>query len=121
LATPLSTNSKGRRTNFAEFDVKTNRVANGPKPKALGVKPRERIAYLGKNSDIYFELLLGTMKPGRTASATDIVNFTRERIAGYKTPKSVDFIDALPRNPSGKILRRHLRDPFWAGKERQVN
>jgi acyl-coenzyme A synthetase/AMP-(fatty) acid ligase len=48
-------------------------------------------------------------------------NFTRERIAGYKTPKSVDFIEALPRNPSGKILRRHLRDPYWAGKDRQVN
>ena len=110
---------EGRQTSFAELDIKTNRVANGL--RALGVKPRERIAYLGKNSDIYFELLLGAMKPGRTASATDIVNFTRERIAGYKTPKSVDFIDALPRNPSGKILRRHLRDPFWAGKERQVN
>jgi fatty-acyl-CoA synthase len=61
------------------------------------------------------------MKPDKTATATDIINFTRERIAGYKTPKSVDFIDALPRNPSGKILRRHLRDPYWTGKDRQVN
>jgi fatty-acyl-CoA synthase len=33
----------------------------------------------------------------------------------------VDFIEALPRNPSGKILRRNLRDPYWAGKDRQVN
>jgi len=115
----LSTNSRDARRASPEFDIKTNRVANGL--KALGVKPRERISYLGKNSDIYFELLLGVMKPGKTASATDIINFTRERIAGYKTPKSVDFIDALPRNPSGKILRRHLRDPFWVGKERQVN
>jgi len=61
------------------------------------------------------------MKPGRKASASDIITFTRERIAGFKTPKSVDFIDALPRNASGKILRRHLRDPYWAGKDRQVN
>src|SRR5947207_5100255 len=51
---------EGRRTSFAEFDIKTNRVANAL--KALGVTPRERIAYLGKNSDIYFELLLGAMK-----------------------------------------------------------
>src|SRR5882724_10648891 len=51
---------EGRWTSFAEFDIKTNRVANAL--RALGVKPRERIAYLGKNSDIYFELLLGAMK-----------------------------------------------------------
>src|SRR5712675_1490677 len=51
---------EGRRTSFAEFDIKTNRVANAL--RALGVKPRERIAYLGKNSDNYFELLLGAMK-----------------------------------------------------------
>src|ERR1700733_894149 len=51
---------EGRRTSFAEFDRNTNRVANAL--IALGVKPRERIAYLGKNSDVYFELLLGAMK-----------------------------------------------------------
>src|SRR4030081_3785635 len=51
---------EGRHTSFAEFDIRTNRVANAL--VALGVKPRERIAYLGKNSDIYFELLLGAMK-----------------------------------------------------------
>jgi len=61
------------------------------------------------------------MKPGKSASATDIINFARTRIAGFKTPKTVDFLDALPRNPSGKILRRNLRDPYWAGKDRQVN
>jgi len=51
---------EGRRVSYAAFDVHTNRVANGL--NALGVRPRERIAYLGKNSDIYFELLLGAMK-----------------------------------------------------------
>src|SRR5260370_28390117 len=51
---------EGRRTSFAEFDIKTNRVANAL--RALGVNPRERIAYLGKNSDVYFELLLAAMK-----------------------------------------------------------
>jgi fatty-acyl-CoA synthase len=61
------------------------------------------------------------MKPGKKATPSDIIGFTRERIAGFKTPKSVDFIEALPRNASGKILRRHLRDPCWAGKDRQVN
>src|SRR4030081_2745981 len=51
---------EGRRTSFAGLDIHTNRVANGL--VSLGVEPHERIAYLGKNSDIYFELLLGAMK-----------------------------------------------------------
>ncbi|MDE5440075.1 AMP-binding protein [Bradyrhizobium sp. CSA207] len=215
-----------RATSFADFDVKTNQVANAL--IAMGVRHGERIAYLGKNSDIYFELLMGAMKagvvmapvnwrlagpevafivgdckapvlfvapefialvhqikdklpsvrtvihdrikdmiisggeniypaevesalydhpdvaeaavigvpddkwgeavkavvvmkPGKQATATDIINFTRERIAGFKTPKSVEFLPALPRNPSGKILRRQLREPYWAGKDRRVN
>jgi acyl-CoA synthetase (AMP-forming)/AMP-acid ligase II len=61
------------------------------------------------------------LKPGTQATASDIIGFTRTRIAAFKLPKTVDFIDALPRNASGKILRRHLRDPYWVGKERQVN
>src|SRR4029453_15042887 len=61
------------------------------------------------------------MKPGKKATASDIINFTRERIAGFKTPELGAFIEALPRNASGKILRRSLRDPYWAGKDRQVN
>src|SRR6185312_13315467 len=52
--------TEGRITGFAEFDRNINRVANAL--NALGVRPGERIAYLGKNSDIYFELLLGAMK-----------------------------------------------------------
>ena len=58
---------------------------------------------------------------GMVASADDIIAFARQRIAGYKVPKSVDFLDALPRNPSGKLLKRELRKPYWEGRERQVN
>src|SRR5213078_5252717 len=53
---------EGRQTSFADFEIKTNRVANAL--IASGVKPGERIAYLGKNSDFYFELLMGAMKAG---------------------------------------------------------
>jgi acyl-CoA synthetase (AMP-forming)/AMP-acid ligase II len=60
-------------------------------------------------------------KAGKTISSSDLLTFTRSRIAGFKTPKAVDFIQALPRNASGKILRRELRDPYWAGKDRLVN
>jgi acyl-coenzyme A synthetase/AMP-(fatty) acid ligase len=61
------------------------------------------------------------LKPSTTATPEDIIAFTRSRIAAYKTPKSVDFVAALPRNPSGKILRRELREPYWAGHARRVN
>ena len=54
-------------------------------------------------------------------SEEDIINFTRQKIAGFKTPKSVDFIKELPRNPSGKILKKELRKPYWKGFERAIN
>lgn len=49
-----------------------------------------------------------------------VIAWARERIAGFKAPKSVDFIDALPRNASGKVLRRELRKPYWEGRTRNV-
>ena len=60
-------------------------------------------------------------KPGHSVDPASIIDWTRSRIAGFKVPKSVDVIDALPRNPSGKILRRSLREPYWEGRERQIN
>ena len=59
-------------------------------------------------------------QPGTDPSPEDIIAFARERIAAYKAPKSVDFIEELPRNPSGKILRKDLREPYWKGIERRV-
>jgi len=60
------------------------------------------------------------LKPGEQADADAIIAHARARIAGFKCPKSVDFVAALPRNPAGKILRRELRAPFWAGHDRKV-
>ena len=58
--------------------------------------------------------------PGSEVTEEEIIAFARERLAGFKCPQTVDFVEALPRNPSGKILKRELRDPFWEGRERQV-
>jgi len=58
--------------------------------------------------------------PGATPEPDEIIAWARTRIAGYKAPKSVDFVDVLPRNASGKILRRELRKPYWEGRARLV-
>jgi long-chain acyl-CoA synthetase len=50
------------------------------------------------------------------ALAAELTEFARERLAGYKVPKSVDFEEALPRTPTGKLYKRLLRDPYWAGR-----
>jgi long-chain acyl-CoA synthetase len=55
------------------------------------------------------------------ALAADIIAATRDRLAHFKCPTSVDFIDVLPRNPSGKILKRELRLPYWTGSERNIH
>ena len=60
------------------------------------------------------------LKDGAKLSEVDIISYTKTQIAGYKCPKSINFIDILPRNPSGKVLRRELREPFWEGIERKV-
>jgi fatty-acyl-CoA synthase len=61
------------------------------------------------------------LRDGADASAEEIIEFCRRDLAGYKRPRSVDFVDALPRNPTGKILKRKLREPYWQGKKRRVN
>ena len=61
------------------------------------------------------------LKPGKSATADELIAFGKGRLAGYKQPRSVDFIDSLPRNPSGKVLKRELREPYWAGHTRRVS
>lgn len=58
-----------------------------------------------------------------TASPTlgeEILNFCRRRIAHYKSPRTVDFVERIPRDPTGKLLRRELRDAHWAGRTRST-
>ena len=58
---------------------------------------------------------------GKPADELQILTFCRTQLAGFKCPTSVDFVDALPRNPSGKILKRELREPYWQGHGRRVS
>jgi long-chain acyl-CoA synthetase len=59
--------------------------------------------------------------PGADPTEEEIIAFAREHLARFKCPTSVDFLEVLPRNPSGKVLKKDLRAPYWEGRERQVN
>jgi acyl-CoA synthetase (AMP-forming)/AMP-acid ligase II len=58
--------------------------------------------------------------PGAELTDDELIAHCKERLASFKCPTSVDWIDALPRNPSGKILKKDLREPYWAGRERRI-
>jgi acyl-CoA synthetase (AMP-forming)/AMP-acid ligase II len=51
----------------------------------------------------------------------EIIDFCKNRLASYKKPQSVDFLDNLPKSPEGKVLRRQLRDRYWKGYERKIH
>lgn len=58
------------------------------------------------------------LRPDSEATEGHLIAWCREQLAGYKCPKSVDILDSLPRNPTGKILKRDLRQPYWQGHDR---
>jgi fatty-acyl-CoA synthase/long-chain acyl-CoA synthetase len=80
-------------------------------------------AVFGIPSDEWGEAVHATVvpRPGASLSEQDVMSFSREHLAGYKTPRSVSFADELPRTGSGKILKRVLRAPYWASRGAQVS
>jgi acyl-CoA synthetase (AMP-forming)/AMP-acid ligase II len=60
-------------------------------------------------------------RPGANLSGEALIDWCRDKLAGYKRPRTVDFLDALPRNASGKMLKRKLRETYWSGYERKIN
>jgi long-chain acyl-CoA synthetase len=81
------------------------------------------VAVIGVPDDRWGETVKAVVvpRPGAVARAEEIIAFARARLAHYKCPTSVDFAEALPRNPSGKLLKRELREPYWKGRERRIN
>jgi len=80
-------------------------------------------AVIGVPSDRWGEEVkaIVVLEPGQALSADELIMFARSHIAGYKVPKSVEFIAELPRNGTGKLMKHVLREPYWAGRERQVS
>ena len=80
------------------------------------------VAVIGVPDDKWGEALKAvvSLKPGTAASEEEIIDFCKQSLASYKKPKSVEFIDELPKNPYGKILKRDLRERYWRGQERRI-
>jgi len=80
-------------------------------------------AVIGVPSEMWGEEVKAIIvrKDGVSVSAEDLLAFCKGRLGGYKRPRSVDFVEALPRNPSGKVLKKDLREPYWRGHERRVS
>ena len=62
-----------------------------------------------------------TLRPGEDATEDDILKYCRQHLGGFKIPKSVEFLDSLPKGGTGKILKRELRAKYWEGHERRVH
>ena len=61
------------------------------------------------------------LREGQSATPDEIIAFTRERLAHFKCPTSVDFVESLPRTATGKLQKFKIREQFWQGAERRVN
>ncbi len=61
-----------------------------------------------------------SLRPGASATQEELIAYCAERIADYKKPRSVDFMDELPRNPAGKLLKRSIREAYWKGQEHKI-
>jgi long-chain acyl-CoA synthetase len=81
------------------------------------------VAVIGVPSDKWGETVKAVIvtKPGAQVTAPEIISHAKGLLAGFKCPTSVDFMEVLPRNPTGKILKKDLRAPYWEGRERQIN
>jgi acyl-CoA synthetase (AMP-forming)/AMP-acid ligase II len=111
-------------------DRKSDMIISG----GMNIYPAEIEAALEQNPEIYDVAVFGipseqwgevvhatvVRAPGSSLTSEEVSAFAREHLAGYKVPRSVDFMDELPRTGSGKILKRQLRAPYWAGRTAQV-
>jgi acyl-CoA synthetase (AMP-forming)/AMP-acid ligase II len=112
-------------------DRKKDMIISG----AFNIYPREiedvivahpkvkEVAVIGVPDERWGEAVKAVVVPqeGARVSHEEIIEFCKERLAGFKKPKSVDFMHQLPRNPYGKVLKIKLREPYWEGIERRIH
>ena len=101
----------------------------------FNVYPREVESVLALHPAVYEVCVIGVpdehwgeavkavvvLRQGKAAAADELMQFCEGKLAGFKRPRSVDFAAALPKNSNGKLSRKDVREPYWAGRERRVN
>jgi fatty-acyl-CoA synthase/long-chain acyl-CoA synthetase len=111
-------------------DRKTDMIISG----GMNIYPAEIEAALEQHPGVFDVAVFGipsvqwgeqvhaavVTSPGARLSAADVITYARQHLASYKCPRSVTFTAELPRTGSGKLLKRELRAPYWAGHTRQV-
>jgi len=111
-------------------DRKSDMIVSG----ALNIYPAEIENVLAEHPAVLESAVIGVpdeawgeavkavvvLRPGQKASIEELIEHCRSRLARFKKPRSVDFVESLPRNMSGKILKRVLREPYWRGQTRKV-
>jgi acyl-CoA synthetase (AMP-forming)/AMP-acid ligase II len=60
------------------------------------------------------------LSAGAEVTPEELIAWCKEKLAGYKCPRSVDIFEALPRNPTGKLLKKDLRKPYWENRDRAI-
>ena len=80
------------------------------------------VAVVGIPDPVWGEAVIAivSLVPGRTVEEAELVDLCRSQIASYKKPRRVEYVDELPVNNYGKILKRELRDRYWKDTERKV-
>ena len=80
------------------------------------------VAVIGVPDDQWGESVKAVvqLRQGATATAGELIAFAGQKLAGYKKPRSIDFVDELPRDAAGKLLKRKIREPYWAGTGRRI-
>lgn len=83
----------------------------------------KEVAIIGVPNEKWGEAIKAMVVPKKGVQVTgqEIVDFCRDRMAGLKKPKTVDFVEDLPRNPYGKVLKKALREPYWKGSSRRIH
>jgi acyl-CoA synthetase (AMP-forming)/AMP-acid ligase II len=81
------------------------------------------VAVIGVPDDKWGETIkaLVVLAPGASATEAELIQHCRDHIAHYKCPTSVELRDELARTATGKLQKFKLREPYWAGRDRQVN